>query len=86
MTSARVQPFSNEQIIKRGCYDGFRVCPRNITERILALYVLKTHFCLIRESQNITFNQAKKELKLNFKDMDNVLSDKHVKHFIRNEY
>ena len=37
------------------------------------------HFCLILKSQNITFNQAIKELKGNFKVVDSVISDKHVK-------
>ena len=31
MTSARVQPFCRKYNINIGCYDGFRVCPRNIT-------------------------------------------------------
>ena len=32
MTSARIQPFCRKHNINIGCYDGFRVCPRNITQ------------------------------------------------------
>ena len=39
MTSARVQPFSRKHNINIGCYDGFRVCPRNITQRNIALKI-----------------------------------------------
>ena len=45
MTSARVQSFGKKNI-NVGCYDGFRVCPRNITERNKALNMYKNHFCL----------------------------------------
>ena len=46
MTSARVQPFCRKHNINIGCYDGFRVCPRNITQRNTALkhqkYIINT--------------------------------------------
>ena len=47
MTSARVQPFRRIYNINIGCYDGFRVCPRNITQRNTALKIHNIHFCLI---------------------------------------
>ena len=47
MTSARVQPFCRKYNIKIGCYDGFRVCARNITQRNTALKIHNFHFCLI---------------------------------------
>ena len=47
MTSARVQPFCRKNNINIGCYDGFRVCPRNITHRNTALKIQNNHFCLI---------------------------------------
>ena len=87
MTSARIHPFCRKYNINIGCYDGFRVCPRNITEKNIALYVHKNHFCLTRKTQNISFNKAiDDELKPNFKVVDNVISDKHVKSFIKIEY
>ena len=39
MTSARVQPFCRNHNIVIGCYDGFRVCPRNIAHRNIALKI-----------------------------------------------
>ena len=34
----------------------------------------------------ISSNQAKEELTLNFKVVDNIISDKHVKNFNKNDY
>ena len=42
MTTARIQPFWEKRNINIGRYDGFRVCPRIITERNIALYVQKS--------------------------------------------
>ena len=47
MTSARIQLFCRKYNIKIGCFDGFRVCPTNIIQRNIELYVQKDHFCLI---------------------------------------
>ena len=44
MTSARVQPFCRKYNINIGCYDGFRVYPRNITQRNIALKIHNNHF------------------------------------------
>ena len=79
MTSARVQPFCR-------IYDGFRVCPRNITESKTAIKILENHFCLIWKSEDTSCDRAIKELKDNFKVIDIVISDKHVKSFIKYEY
>ena len=68
-----------------GCYDGFRVCPRNITERNIALKMYKKHFCLIWKSDAISFKKAKEELKINFTAVKNIISFKHVKSFIKCE-
>ena len=83
MTSARVQTFCGKHNINIGCYDGFRICPRNITQRNIALKRHKNHFCLIWKSDGISFDRAIKELKDNFKVVDNVISDKHVKSYIK---
>ena len=37
MTTAWIQPFCKKHNINIGCYDGFRVCPRNVTEKNIAL-------------------------------------------------
>ena len=86
MTSARIQPFCKKHNINIGCYDGFRVCPRNITQRNIALKIHNNHFCLIWKSYNVSFDRAIRELKDNFKVVDNVISDKHVKSYIKYEY
>ena len=86
MTSARVQLFCRKHNINIGCYDGFRVCPRNITQRNTALKIHNNHFCLIWKSNDVSFDRAIKELKDNFRVVDNVISDKHVKSCIKYEY
>ena len=41
----------------------------------------KNLFCLIWKSNGISIKKATEELKNNFKVVDNVLADKHVKFF-----
>ena len=79
LTSARIQPFCEKYNINIGYYDGFRVYPRIITQRDIALRIHNIHFCLNWKSQNISFNKAIEELKNNFEVVDSVISDKHVK-------
>ena len=86
MTSARLQPFCRKHNINIGCYDGFRVCPGSITQRNIALKIHNIHFCLIWKSERISFDKAIRELKDNFKVVDNVVSDKYVKIYIKYEY
>ena len=87
MTSARVGSFCRKYNINIGCFDGTRINPRNITQRDTALKIHNNHFCLIWKSDSISFNQViENELKPNFKVVDNVISDKHVKSFIKYEY
>ena len=50
MISARYQPICKKHIINIGCYDGFSLCPRIITEKNIALDFYKNHFCLIWKS------------------------------------
>ena len=87
MTAARIQPFCKKYNINIGCFDGTRINPRNITQRDTTLKIHNNHFCLIWKSERISFNQViENELKPNFKVVDNVISDKHVKSFIKYEY
>ena len=60
--------------------------PTNITQRNTALKIHNNHFCLIWKRDGISFDRAKKELKHNFEVVGNVISDKHVKSFIKYEY
>ena len=87
MTSARVGSFCRKHNINIGCFDGTRRNPRNITQRDTAIKIYNNHFCLIWKSDRISFKQViENELKPNFKVVDNVISDKHVKSFIKYEY
>ena len=86
MTSAKIQPFCRKYNINIGYYDGFKVCPRNVTERNTTLKTHKNHFSLIWKSDSISFHEAIKELKDNFEVIDKVISDKHVKSFTKYEY
>ena len=87
MTSARIQPFCRKYNINKGYYDGCRVSPRNITERRTALKMHKCLFCLTWKSKGFSFIQViEDDLKPNYKVVDNVISDKHVKSFIKYEY
>ena len=87
MTSARIQPFCRNYDINNDCFDGTRINPRNLTQRDTSLFIYKNHFCLIWKSNGTSFFQVKEnELKPNLKVVDNVISDKHVKSFIKYEY
>ena len=87
MTSARIQPFCRKYNINIGCFDGTRTNPRNFTQRNTSLFMSNNHFYLVCKSDGVSFNQViEDELKPNFKVVDNVVSDKHVKSFIKYEY
>ena len=86
MKSARIQPFCRKYNINIGCFGGIRINPRNLTQRNTSLFIYNNHFCLIWKSNGISFDKTIKELKDNFKVVDNFISDKHVKSFIKYEY
>ena len=81
MTSARIQPFCRKYDINIGCFDGTRINPQNLTQRNKSLFIYNNQFCLIWKPDGISFDKAIKELKDNFKVVDNVISDEHVKSF-----
>ena len=64
---ARIQPCLRKLGVDLGYYNGERVFPGTVMKRDSALYLYNNHFCLIRKSQNVTFNQAIRELEDNFK-------------------
>ena len=86
MAFAKIQPFCKKYNITIGCFDGTRINPRNLTQRNTSLFIYENHFCLIWKPDGISFEKTVTELKDNFKVVDNVLSDKHVKSFIKYEY
>ena len=83
-TSARIQVFCRKYNISIG-FDGTRKNPRNIPQRNISMFIYNNHFRLIWESNGIRFNQAKEEKKSNFKLVDNVISDRQFKSFIKYE-
>ena len=87
MTATRVGSFCRKHNNNIGCFDGRRINPRNLTQRDTALKIHNNHFCLIWKSNGVSFNQViENELKPNFKVVDNAVSDKHVKSFMKFEY
>ena len=80
MTPARFQPVCRKHNINIGCFDGKKLWPRTITQRDTDLKVHINLFCLSWKPNGITFNQViEDELRPNFKVVDNIISDKHVK-------
>ena len=78
MTDARIQPFCRANNNNLTYFDGTIVFPRSVTERINALFLYNNHFCLIWKSENVSFNQTIKEIKDNFKIVDNFITQENV--------
>ena len=83
MICARIQPFCKKNGMNIGCFDGKRINLRKLTERKISLFSYNFHFCFLRKSNTISFNQAIEELKVNFIVIDFIISDKHVKSFVK---
>ena len=56
-----------------------------MTQTSTSLFIYNNQFCLSWKSIGNSFNQAIEESKLNIKVVDNVISDKHVKSFVKYE-
>ena len=78
MTKAGIQPFCRANNFNLGYCDGERVFRRSITDRNIALFLNNKYFCLIWKSEPVSFYQAIKELKDNFKTVDNYIRKKNV--------
>ena len=78
MISARVQPFCRKDNINIGCFDGKIINRRKSTRRKMSLFLHNFQFSLIRKSNDYSFNQAMKELNLNFRFIGNVIKVKLV--------
>ena len=70
MTSARIQQCSRKLGIDLGYFNGKVIWPRSFNERNKALFSHNIHFCLIWKSEGVSFNQAIRKLKDNFKIFD----------------
>ena len=86
MTRARIQPFCKANNINLGYYDGERIFPRSVTDRNIVLFLYINHFCLIWKSENISVNQAIKELKDNFNIVDNYMTRYNVNSHFKFEF
>ena len=75
MTKARIQPLCRANNINLGYWDGNGVYPRTVKNTDKALCLHNNHFCLICKSQNVSFKQAIKELKDNFKIVDIYITE-----------
>ena len=79
MTKTRIQPFCRANKTNLGYYIEDRVFPRSVTNRDTALFLYINHFCLIWKSEGVSFIRAIKELKDNFKMVDNYITEEKVK-------
>ena len=86
MTKARIQPFCRANNINLGCYNEDRVFPRSVTNRDSASFLFNNHFCLIWKSEGVNFEQAIKELKDNFKIVDNYITEENVTSHFKYEF
>ena len=86
MTKATIQPFCRANNLNLGNYDGGRVFPRSATDRNKALFLHSNHFCLIRKSEGVSFNEAIKELRDNFEIVDNYLTEENVNSHFKYEF
>ena len=86
MTMARIQPCLKKLCDNLGYYKGDRVSPRTATNRDSALFLYNNHFCLIWKSEGVNFNQAIKELKDNFKIVDNYITETIVNSIFEYKY
>ena len=86
MTKARIQPFCGANNINLGYFDGTRVFPRSVTDRNNSLFSYNNHFCIIWKFDRVSFNQAIKELKDNFKIVDNYITKENVNSHFKYEF
>ena len=80
---ARIQPFCKKYNIDIGIYkqNEKRILPRAITEKNKGLYLHNNHFCVIWVSEGINLLKATEEVELNFKYINNKVTDANVNKF-----
>ena len=78
MTVARIQPFCRAHNVNLGYYKKDRVSPRTVTYRDSTFSLYNNHFCLIWKSDGSSFKRAMKELKDNFKIVDNYITEENA--------
>ena len=85
MTKARIQPFCRVNNINLGYYNEDRVFPRSVKERNKALSLFNNHF-FMWISEGVSFKDAIKELKDNFKIVDNYITEENVNCHFKYEF
>ena len=86
MTTARIQPFCRDSNFNLRYYNEDRAFPRSVTNRDSALFLFNIHFCLIWESEGVSFIRAIKELKDTFKIVDNFITEENVNSHFKYEF
>ena len=75
MTEARIQSFCRDNNISLGYFEGTRDFLRSVADKNKALFLHNNNFCLIWKSEGVSFNQDIRELKDNFKLVDNSITE-----------
>ena len=86
MTKTIIQPFCRANSNNLGYYDGKRIFPRSVTDRNKALYLYNNLYRLKWKPGGVSFNQATKELKDNFKLSDNYKTEENVSSHFEYEF
>ena len=86
MNKARSQPFCRANNNNLRYYVGERVFPRSVSDRNNASFLHNNHFCLLWKSEGVSFNLAFKELKDNFKTVDNYITEENVPSHFKYRY
>ena len=69
-----------------GYYNEDRVFPRSVTNRESALFLFNNHYCAKWKKEGVSFKQAIKELKDDFKLVDNFITEENVKSHFEYKY
>ena len=64
----------------------FFLFPGSVTDKNRALFPHNNHFCLIWKSEGVSLNQAIRELKHNFKIVDNYKTEENVNSHFKYEF
>ena len=86
MRISRIHHFYKKHNFYIGYFHGSRLVPRRITETVICLYIHENHFCVKWKLQNVSFNKTIDEKKSNFRVVDSILCNRHVKCFNKFEY
>ena len=72
--------------VELGYFDGLSKDTGNMTKRDSTFFLYNNHFCLIRKSGGINFNNAIKELKAIFKMIDEYITPENMITHFKNKY